>query len=130
MESTAIELPIVEVTHAEAMEKFYMAYLSEHLGVNNPKDSRWFMSEATCGCLVKASNTVARIKGTITFKEWRNLGYGEAMLERLITEAQKAGFKKIEVFSKYPNWFAQNGFSCRRVTSWNVSVMEKVLNGS
>lgn len=129
MEPTAIELPIVEVTHAEAMEKFLMAYLSEHLGVNNPKDSRWFMSDVACGCLVKASKTVARIKGTITLKEWRNLGYGEAILERLIEEATKAGFQKIEVFSKYPNWFANNGFTRRRVTSWGVAVMEKNLNG-
>jgi GNAT superfamily N-acetyltransferase len=130
VESTAIELPIVEVTHAEAMDKFVMAYLADGLGVNNPKDSRWFMSEVACGCLVKASKSVARIKGTITLKEWRNLGYGEAILERLIEEAQKAGFTKIEVFSKYPTWFANNGFTRRRVTSWGVAVMEKDLNGN
>lgn len=118
---------IVEISYDEAMQKFKPLYIREKLPTNNPKDSRWFANEFSCGCLVRVSNKVARIKGTVTFEEWRGHGYGESILLRLIDVAKQEKYEKIEVYSKHPVWFFRNGFSERRVTSWGVSVMEKNL---
>jgi len=118
---------IVEVSYDEAMAKFKRLYQKEKLPTNNPKDSRWFVSEFSSGCLVKVSAKTCRIKGTVTFEEWRGHGYGQQILLRLIDIAKQENYEKIEVYSKHPNWFFRNGFIERRVTNWGVSVMEKSL---
>jgi N-acetylglutamate synthase-like GNAT family acetyltransferase len=118
---------IVEISYEEAMQRFKSLYLREKLPTNNPINSRWFASEFSCACLVRASDKTARIKGTVTFEEWRGHGYGEQILLRIIDIARCQKYEKIEVYSKHPAWFFKNGFNERRKTNWGVSVMEKSL---
>lgn len=118
---------IIEISYEEAMRRFKPLYVREKLPTNNPLNSRWFASEFACGCLVRVSNKVARIKGTVTFEEWRGQGFGEQVLLKLIEVAVAEKYEKIEVYSKHPAWFMRNNFVERRKTNWGVSVMEKNL---
>ena len=118
---------ITEVPYEVAMAKFKPLYIREKLPTNNPKNSRWFISEYACGCLVELNKKICRLKGGVVFEEWRGYGYGEQLLQHRIDVATKQNYEKIEVYSRHPKWFLKNGFVERRVTSWGVSVMEKSL---
>ena len=118
-----LEFPIKEITYEEVLRLFGPLYVRERLPIKEVENVRWFASEVACGGLVRASKRKARIKGTATFPEWRGMGYGEEILERLITEARNDDYKTIEVFAKYPRWFLNRGFEVVRVTAWGTAVL-------
>ena len=119
-----INFPIKEIPYEEVLKRFKQLYIQENLPIKATKNVRWFASEVACGALIKVSSKKSRIKGTATLPEWRNNGYGEAILWRLIEEAELAGFQKIEVFAKYPSWFLNHGFQIIRITAWETVVLE------
>jgi GNAT superfamily N-acetyltransferase len=124
-----LEFPIEEISFDEVCRLFGPLYVRERLPIKEIQNVRWFASEVACGALVHASAKKARIKGTVTFPEWRGMGYGEQILLRLIAEAKLAEYKTIEIFAKYPQWFLDRGFHLVRNTPWGTSVLQSDLYG-
>ena len=119
-----LDFPVEEIPYEEVLKRFKHLYIQESLPIKATKDVRWFASEVACGALIKVSAKKGRIKGTVTFPEWRGMGYGEAILWRLIQEAKLEGFNTIAVFAKYPSWFQKQGFEVLRITAWGTVVLQ------
>jgi len=124
-----LEFSIKEISFDEVCRLFGPLYVRERLPIKEIQNVRWFASEVACGALVHASAKKARIKGTVTFPEWRGMGYGEQILHRLIAEAKLTGYETIEIFAKYPDWFIKKGFKVVRNTPWGTSVLQSDLYG-
>jgi GNAT superfamily N-acetyltransferase len=124
-----LEFPINEIPYEEVVRLFGPLYVREKLPIKEVQNARWFASEVACGALVAASKKKTRIKGTVTFPEWRGMGYGEQILLRLIKEAKNSGYETIEIFAKYPDWFLDRGFIVMRVTAWGTTVLQRDLYG-
>ena len=117
-----LEFPVSAVTYEDVMATFRPAFRSAHLPDGPVASASWFASEVACGALVRASSTKARIKGTLTLPEWRGLGYGEAILLRLLDEARAGGYSSVEVFTR-PAWYLRHGFKVARTTPYGVQVL-------
>jgi GNAT superfamily N-acetyltransferase len=86
--SKHLDFPVEEVTYEDVLKRFKHLYIQEGLPIKATTNVRWFASEVAVGALIKVSAKKGRIKGTATLPEWRGMGYGEAILWRLIEEAK------------------------------------------
>lgn len=122
--------PIQQISYEEAMRRFKHVYRMEKLPHLPVATAVWYGNDVSCGALVWVGNDrrTARIKGTVTVPEERGHGHGDALLRHLIQEAEAGGAKTIEVYAKDPAWYLRNGFTTTRVTSWNTTVLRRVLD--
>lgn len=116
---------ITEVSYEEAMRRFKNLYRMEKLPDKPVSGATWYANDYSCAALVKVGNSgTYRIKGTVTAPEMRGQGYGDMMLRHLITVARDKGATLIEAFAKNPGWYLRNGFTVKRVTSWDTTVVQ------
>lgn len=116
-----------EVDYETVMRRFRAAFRMEHLPTKPVPSARWFASEFACGALVPYGKSGLRIKGTVTLPEYRGMGYGLTVIERLIEEATASGAAEVEVFARHPGLFLRLGFEERRTTSWGTTVLRRRL---
>lgn len=126
---TGPERLIQEVRYEEAMARFRALLVAERLPVKPVASARWYVSEVAVGALVVASASLGRIKATAVQPEWRGFGYGEDMLWHLVEQAQSLGLRRMEVYSRFPGWFARNGFEVVRTAQWGTPIMARDLEG-
>lgn len=118
---------IEPVTYEEAMARFKNLYRMEKLPHQSVEKAEWYASDIVCGALVWVTPTKARIKGTVTAPEYRGNGHGAELLNYLIEQARDKGAKSVEAFARNPKWYLENGFVTKRVTKWDVTVVEITL---
>lgn len=118
-------LPIQQVSYEEAMKRFRYLYRMENLPSAEVASADWYVSDYACGAIVwNKTRTKARLKGAVVAPESRGQGHGEEMLKHRIEVAKEQGAKSIEVFARHPSWFLRNGFKVKRITAWNITVLE------
>lgn len=118
-------MTIQQVSYDEVMRRFKHVYRMEKLPHEPVASAEWFISDYACGAIVwDKQRKKARLKGAVVLPENRGEGHGERMLVHRIEAAKAQGAKTIEVFARHPNWFLKHGFHVKRITAWNITVLE------
>ena len=120
---------IKAISYEEAMRRFRNVYRMEKLPHEPVDAAEWYASDYSCGALVWVGKDrkKARIKGTVTTPESRGLGYGDALLRHLESQARLQGAEGLEVYAKNPAWYLRNGWQVKRITNWDTTVLTKNL---
>lgn len=66
---------------------------------------------ASCAELAPLSASVAEVRSLVVDERLRGLGLGRVLVEELMREARRAGFRSVCAFTHEPAYFARLGFS-------------------
>jgi ribosomal protein S18 acetylase RimI-like enzyme len=70
----------------------------------------------------------ARIKGVFVLGEYRGLGVGTALTERLEAEAVKAGAGELEVYAHNPAFYEARGYKVVGANQFGVPLLRKTIS--
>jgi N-acetylglutamate synthase-like GNAT family acetyltransferase len=127
----------------ENCPRYVAFYTEERLISDFKKGLKFYILEENgraCGCvaLEKASQDLCYLERLAVLPEYRNKGFGKVLVNHLFEQAEKIGFKRVEIgiiskHKKLKNWYKKLGF-IQKVTKkfdhlpFNVAFMYRDLN--
>ena len=105
-----VMLPRSPASIIENIRDFVVAEVGEHFG--------------GCAALAVIWSDIAEVRSIAVAPEFRKLGIGRAMTERLLAEAEELGVGRVMAFTYVPDFFARLGF----VVVDHASLPHKVFN--